>query len=248
MAIRTAIGARRSHEPELIDEDACDDSEYLITMRELETINRLTFGYRPTLLALERVVSRSRPKRLSVLDIGFGYGDTLRALGSWAHDKGVDIELHGVDINPRARTFARQAMIERCGPKVNLFTADVFSLDNFKCDVMINSLFMHHLDDSSIVRLLAWMTEQARLAWFVNDLHRHALAYYAIKAATRLCRCTRMIRNDAPVSVARSFRRQDWLDYLSDAKIPRDSTAIEWHFPFRYGVFCDTSVARKTHS
>jgi len=54
------------------------------------------------------------------------------------------------------------------------------------------------------------MDRHATPAGSSNDLHRHPLPRFFIKYAVRLLFANRMIRHDAPVSVARAFTASEW--------------------------------------
>ena len=236
--------ATRASGPELLDGDEFERAEYETTLREIEKINSWTNAYAPTIDAVARASRLAPGRRLRVLDLGFGYGDTLRRLHDWSQSAGVSLELSGIDLNPDAAALARAAT--PASMNIRYLTGDVFELggQSYVADVIINSLFAHHLDDAQVVRVLAWMTAHAKVAWFVSDLHRHVIPYHFIRLATRALGYNRLVRNDAPLSVARAFVRSDWLAYLDKAEIPRVSTTIRWHLPFRYGVFCDAGLAR----
>src|SRR3546814_10099828 len=108
--------------------------------------------------------------------------------------------------------------------------------DNRPVDIILCSLFTHHLADDELIRFLRWMTKQARVGWFVNDLHRHALPYHFIRSVMHLVPANRMVRHDAPVSVARAFTRQDWQRLIAEANLDPARISVKWFFPFRYGV------------
>ena len=75
----------------------------------------------------------------------------------------------------------------------------------------------------------------ARLGWFVNDLHRHQLAYYGFGALSLAAGWHRFVQHDGRLSVARSFRRADWERLLAEAGL--DGVArVRWHVPFRLCV------------
>ena len=241
------LNASRADFPELIDGADFSPEEFGNMLREIEIINRLTNGYGPTIDAIASVAGKYPHRRLRVLDIGSGAGDTLRAVRRWADRQGLELDLVGIDINPFAQKHAEACAGGSRG--IRYLTGDIFRFeeaDDF--DIMINALFMHHLDDVRIPFLLRWMTERARLAWFINDLHRHAIAYHFIKLATRALGFGRLVRHDGPLSVAKSFRRRDWKLYLEQAGIPVACVSIRWHLSFRYGVFCDTAQLRARKS
>jgi hypothetical protein len=52
-------------------------------------------------------------------------------------------------------------------------------------DIIFSSLFCHHFNNDSLVKQLSWMKENATIGFFINDLHRHKLAYWLIKWLTK---------------------------------------------------------------
>lgn len=231
----------RTYTEEIMDGDDYHEGEYQRCLEELEWINRLTSGYTPTLEAVERAYRLNGEEKLRVLDIGFGNGDTLRMIRRWADAKGFDIDLTGIDINPKAKRWAESATQPEM--RIRFETADAFDVDE-EYDLIINALMMHHLNDDEIVRLLRWMTDHSRVGWFVNDLHRHPVAFHFARFFTKAFGFGRLVRNDAPLSVARSFRPEDWDHYLERAGIARSSVRLRWHWAFRYGLFCHSFDAK----
>ena len=68
--------------------------------------------------------------------------------------------------------------------------------------------------------------------FFINDLHRHPLAYYLIKWLTKLFSKSYLVKYDAPLSVARAFKKKEWEILLKDAGIT--NYTIQWQWAFRY--------------
>ena len=225
--------AKRSYSLELMDSGGFKYEELKQTLEQLRLINVLTDGYRPTFHAIESLLPKSRPVR--ILDLGFGYGDMLRKIYVWAKSHGIAVELTGVDINPWAVDIAQRATPPDMPIQFQARNIFDFRSDE-KFDIIINSLFMHHLKDAEILKVIEWMQEHSEQGWFINDLHRHPVAYYFIKVFTRAFGFNRLIQNDAPLSVARSFSRVEWENYLLQAKIPLKQARIHWHWTFRYGV------------
>ena len=52
----------------------------------------------------------------------------------------------------------------------------------------------------------------------------------------RLLRVHRIVREDGQLSIARSFRRADWLDLLAEAGISEEEVRIVRRFAFRLCV------------
>ena len=202
---------------------------------ELETINTWLGGYQPVLNALARLKKRfptARPLRLA--DLGSGGGDTLRHVARWARKNKVAVELTGIDANQFMLDYA--AAKSQAYPEISYREFDIFSLA-FQAqpyDVLTCSLFCHHFTDDELVTLLRQWQQQAQVAVVINDLHRHWLAYHSIKWLTKLLGGSYLVQHDAPLSVARSFRRADWEQLLARAGIK--NYELRWRWAFRWQV------------
>lgn len=231
-------GSVRSYEKELMDDDATDDETFRACLEDLARVNRMSFGYRPTLGFLERLRREGRfphGRPLRVLDVGSGYGDILREIATWADKAGVSVALAGLDRNPAAERAARAATPE--GVAIDYRTADVFdfSLDE-PVDVVLSALFTHHLDDAALVRFLAWSERTAAVGWIANDLRRDRLAAFGFGVAAAALRMHRFVRHDGPVSFARAFVEADWRRALSEAGVPDGAAEIARRMPYRLCV------------
>jgi len=224
--------------PELMDSDATDLDTFRACLTDLAKINRLTLAYRPTLSFLDRLVrSKQLPRRrpLVIVDIGSGYGDMLRRIDRWAARRAVAVKLTGVDLNHWSARSAQEATPG--DQSIRWVTANVFDYHpDEPPDVIVSALFTHHLDTPSLVRFIAWMEANAALAWFVNDLHRHPVPYYAFRLASRALGFHYFVQHDGPVSIARAFVAADWRDMLARAGVASGAADISWHFPFRLCV------------
>ncbi len=228
--------SRRSHEPELMDGPDTDYETFRDCLRDLARVNVLSLGYRPTLAFLDRLRRSGRigPGRpVEILDAGSGYGDLLRRVDQWGVKHGLDLRLTGVDLNPwSARAAAEVTAPER---PIRWETGDVFAYRR-RADVVVSSLFTHHLDDALLVRFLHWMEERARLGWFVNDLQRHRLPAATFGPLASVLRFHRFVRHDGPVSFRRAFVAGDWHRLLREAGVPEGGTTVTPWFPFRLCV------------
>jgi hypothetical protein len=230
--------AKRDTTPELMDTEAVDYESFRDCLAQLTQVNALSFAYRPTLaffakLAREGGFPRDRP--LMVMDAGSGYGDMGRKVDRWAQKRGLAIEITGVDLNP----WAARAAAEASDPARPLrwVTANLFDYKpQGGADIVMSSLFAHHLPGDMLLRFVGWMEETARIGWFINDLERHPLPYYFVKSAFWATRRHRFMRHDGPVSVASAFQKRDWARYLAEAGLPEGAARIEPWMPFRLCV------------
>jgi SAM-dependent methyltransferase len=224
---------RRALTPELMDDPAVDYETFRACLADLAKVNRLTLAYRPTLAFLDRLHRSGRwPKDrpVVILDVGSGYGDMLRLIDRWAGARSLDVRLLGLDRNPWA---ARAAERGRGSQHIRWLSEDLFDHQG-GADIILSSLFSHHLDDLSLVRFLEWQEVNARIGWFINDLLRHPFSYYGFALLSRLMLWHPFVRHDGPVSISRAFRREDWIVYLAQAGV-RDARIEPW-FPFRLCV------------
>ncbi|WP_046243685.1 methyltransferase domain-containing protein [Hymenobacter terrenus] len=225
----------RASGPELMDDLTLATDALRQNLDELETINTWLGGYQPVLNALERLRHRF-PKGRSVrlADLGSGGGDTLRHVARWARKKGVSMELAGIDANQFMVDYAMAK--SQAYPEISYQQFDIFSpeFQDQPYDVLTCSLFCHHFTDDELVTLLRQWQQQARVAVVINDLHRHWLAYHSIKWLTRLLGGSYLVRHDAPLSVARAFRRQDWVKLMSRAGVMKYE--LRWRWAFRWQV------------
>lgn len=229
--------ASRSKLDELMDTEPVGFEEFRACLVDLSRVNRLTLAYRPTFAFLDRIAERGLPRGrpLEVVDVGSGYGDMLRKIDAWAEQRGVTVALTGVDLNPWSRKAASQAT--PAGRPIRWITADAFAYEPPRgIDVVVSSLFTHHLPDPLVIRFLRWMEATARLGWFVNDLHRHPVPYHFFRRFARLARYHRFVQHDGPVSIARAFEKSDWQRLLAEAGVDAASAKVQWWLPFRLCV------------
>lgn len=226
----------RAHLTELMD-GPCTYDELRACLRNLAQVNQFTRAYAPTIQWL-RQMARKNDKRppLHVVDVGCGGGDMLRRIERWSAHEGIEIRLTGVDLNPHAIRAAREFSPVASRIRWVVGEADSLNAKDGAIDVVISSLFTHHLNDEQILEFLRWMEQTARRGWFVNDLYRTRSAYIAFKALAAAVRWHRFIRNDGPISIRRAFSPADWRDYICNAGLSQQQIRIDVRWPARICV------------
>jgi SAM-dependent methyltransferase len=228
--------SQRANLIELMDMP-CSYEELRACLHDIARVNRLTLAQRPTLSWLEDLVAAgpvfSAPIR--IVDVGCGYGDTLRKIDRWATKRGIPVRLTGIDLNPDAIRAAREATPSR--QQIEWLVGDALA-DHTEgpIDVVICSLLTHHLTNSQIVLFLRWMEQTARRGWFIDDLHRKPLPYHLFRLWARLADWHPFVKNDGPVSIRRSFVAEDWKGLCAAAEIHEESVSIREHRPARLCV------------
>lgn len=218
----------RSYKKELLDQDHIPFQDIRKNMEELNFINRWLGGHDISIKGLKQLIQDS--KRITICEIGCGGGDNIRALRRWCDKKRIDAKFIGIDIKAECIKFAES----RTGPKDTEWITNDYKKVSFsnKPHIIFSSLFCHHFPSDELVSQLCWMKQNAVIGFFINDLQRHPLAYYSIKFFTSIFSSSYLVKNDAPLSVARGFKKNEWIDLMDKAGLKNYS--IEWKWAFRY--------------
>lgn len=224
--------SERSQEAEWMDDPALARPELERTLSEIERINQMLGGYRPSLGGLEWLLRdhpRSVPAR--ILDVGTGAADTPREMQRWAVAQDRSLEICAIDTSSATIDYAQARLAGAKG--IALECLDLFDLPkNARFDIVHAALVLHHFPGALAVTALSAMYERATLGIVVNDLHRHPLAWAGIRILTRVFSENPMLQNDAPLSVLRAFRRTELLELCRQAGLP--SPRLRWCPMFRW--------------
>jgi ubiquinone/menaquinone biosynthesis C-methylase UbiE len=225
--------SQRSYQAELMDDLSFGGDDMIRTLDELEIINLRLGGHKVVLNALNRLLKNAPAHReIHIADLGCGGGDMLRILAKWGRKKGLKLKLHGIDANKFIAEYGEFRSAEY--PEISYHVADIFS-DKFAMqgyDIILCSLFCHHFDETHLQKLFRQLKKQARLCVVINDLHRHWFAYYSIKYITKVFSKSPLIKNDAPLSVARGFSRKDIEKLMYNSLI--SDYDLKWKWAWRW--------------
>lgn len=217
---------QRSDKKELLDEEHIPEADLFLNLKELDTINHLLGGYNITFDALKDMVKPGKP--CTLVDIGCGGGDTLKRIDRWRRKKGYDIRLFGIDIKNVCIAYAERN---------NQGNGIGFICDDYRhsfrhiphIDILHACLFCHHLNEEELIGLIRFALAN-RTTLLINDLERNPFAYYAIKWLTKLFSGSYLVKNDAPLSVLRGFKKKEWLEIIQKAGAGRYSVKNKWAF------------------
>jgi 2-polyprenyl-3-methyl-5-hydroxy-6-metoxy-1,4-benzoquinol methylase len=181
-----------------------DSQDHFHALRGLARLNRWSRAAAMVWQSIEQL-SRECQRPLRVLDIATGGGDVLCSLATRAQRRRLHIDFSGCDVSPRAIEFAgeraRQHKLD-----ITFFAVDVLqeSLpDGF--DVMISSLFLHHLTEGQATALLRKMAGACGKMIVISDLRRSRRGLWLAHAATQLLTRSTVVHVDGPRSVENAF-------------------------------------------
>jgi 2-polyprenyl-3-methyl-5-hydroxy-6-metoxy-1,4-benzoquinol methylase len=223
--------AIRSRQEEQMDAPDLDPAVYEEVVHGLARVNRFTFTAHPVLAFLNRAIGSAKSFRL--MDVGFGDGDILRAIARWSRKRGIEADLVGVDLNEKSLRAAR-AMTPP-DMKIDYRAGDYLDQEG-PFDFIICVQTTHHMTDEQLLTLIRTMEKETRMGWLICDLHRHGFAYWGFPILARLLMVHRIVREDGRLSIARSFRRNEWREILTQAGVPPDKVRIVRRFAFRLCV------------
>jgi len=207
----------RSREPEMMDNPDLDGAEHVQALLGLSRLNSASFSQRIVWRPIHALAKDLRIDRLRVLDVGSGAGDVLLGLWKMAQRHRLALDLQGVDISGRAVAYAR-SRCQSAGALIDYTQLDALDAPlPTGADVLISSLFLHHLSEEQAVTLLRKMAVAAKHLVIVNDLRRCAAGLMLAHAACRVLTRSRVVHVDGPRSVRAGFTPAEMLDLLVQA-------------------------------
>ena len=225
---------QRSYQKELLDGNDIPFEDIAENMRELDFINTHLGGHSITINGFKSLLQNR--KTISVCEIGCGGGDNLNALYQFCKKNNIVALFTGIDINKDCIDYAKKnlVVISPQSGEINFIISDYRNVHfkNRKPDIIFSSLFCHHFNDDELVEMLHWMSNNSEIGFFINDLHRHPIAYHFIKMATTLFSKSYLVKNDAPLSVLRGFKKNEWEKIFQKAGIA--GYFIKWKWAFRH--------------
>jgi 2-polyprenyl-3-methyl-5-hydroxy-6-metoxy-1,4-benzoquinol methylase len=144
----------------------------------------------------------------------------------------LNVRVDGCDKSPQAVEFASMEAAAR-GVQSRFFVRDALNQPFPKgYDVIMCSLFLHHLDEADAIALLQRMATAAGRLVLVDDLVRSRLGYLLAYLGCRLLSASHIVHVDGPVSVAAAFTVPEALALASKAGL-QNATLVP-HWPQRF--------------
>lgn len=234
-----AFLSERQCEPELMDQPGLAATEHRRALAALRRINWFSRSNGELWNQLQRLVKDrdlqdcNQNQPLRVLDIACGGGDVAIRLATRAKRRGLHITIHACDISKTALSVAADAARRARLTNMEFFQLDVLneSIPN-GYDVLMCSLFLHHLSDADGQRVVGAMSRAAQKAVLIDDLLRTKLGYALCWIGCRILTRSRIVRVDGPLSIRAAYSLPE-LERLID-NCGLHGATIKRHWPERF--------------
>lgn len=227
--------AVRATIPEVMDDLHSSGADLQQALRELDRINFLLGGNYVTLSGISKLLEKQpAPDNVHIADLGCGSGDMLRLIRIMMEKRNRPATLTGIDANLNVIDFARSLTPGHY--RITYETVNIFS-ESFRArrfDIVTASLFFHHFTSAQLIDFFRELKNQVAIGVVINDIHRHWFAYHSIKWLTRMFSRSAMVKNDAPLSVLRAFKKSELVEILQRAGLTH--YRIRWCWAFRWQV------------
>jgi 2-polyprenyl-3-methyl-5-hydroxy-6-metoxy-1,4-benzoquinol methylase len=223
----------RTDQGEIMDDFAMEGEILRDALDKIASINQLLGGNKLTLHGVKDMLSTAeQDRKFTIVDVGCGNGDMLRALADYATTKGLTFNLIGIDANNFTITHARD--LSKNYANISYRCEDIFDkeFENLKYDIVLCTLTLHHFKDDQIEKLLSVFYKNATLGVVINDLHRSKIAYRSFQALCKVFRLNDMSREDGLVSILRGFKKVDLIQFSK--KLGFRKYDVKWKWAFRY--------------
>ncbi len=218
-------------EGELMDAPDLAADLHHSALKGLQRVNRLSGTAR---VLSRKIVSLfgAPPTNLRILDLACGGGDVTIALARQLKSVGVQATIEGWDRSDTAVAFAKERWDQQAdteGMSVSFHQHDVADLSEAaQYDVVMCTLFLHHLDRPSALALLRQMYRATRRVMLVDDLRRTWFGYRLAQLGCHLLTRSRIVHVDGPLSVRAAFTETEVEELSREAGLPKPEVSRHW--------------------
>jgi 2-polyprenyl-3-methyl-5-hydroxy-6-metoxy-1,4-benzoquinol methylase len=223
----------RTNEPEIMDDFALEGETLRDALDKIAKINRLLGGNRLTLQGVQQLLKGiSKSETITIVDIGCGNGDMLRALSDYGKKNNYKFNLIGIDAN--AFTVNHAESLSTTYKNISYRCEDIFDAEfkSLQYDMVLCTLTLHHFKDEEILSLMKVFYQNTSIGIVINDLHRSAVAYRLFQALCFVFQLNDMSREDGLVSILRGFKKAELENYSKQLQLKKYT--IQWKWAFRY--------------
>jgi 2-polyprenyl-3-methyl-5-hydroxy-6-metoxy-1,4-benzoquinol methylase len=238
--------------PEQMDDPGLCPKEHARALAGLRRINRLSGTSSQMVREILDIAARHPKREWRILDLGCANGELALELARDLDSK-LSYRITGWDISSNAILQARENLADQSSlkghstaePLVQFEVRDVFAMDEKQevtggsqsvpappFDIVYCTLFLHHFDDESSVRLMRRMKRLASVAVIVDDLQRTHAGWWLAYLGCHLLSRSPVVHFDGPQSVRAALTVEEARAFATKAQL--EPVAIRKHWPERY--------------
>ena len=224
-------------EGELMDAPDLAANLHHSALQGLQRVNRLS-GTASVLANKIVKLFGTNASSLRILDLACGGGDVTIGLAQQLQRVGITANIEGWDRSDTAIDFARARLNKLpahtpIASTVNFRQCDVEQLDtDEQYDIVMCTLFLHHLDRPAALDLLSRMHRATRHVVLIDDLRRTWLGYRLAQLGCYVLTRSHIVHVDGPLSVRAAFTEVEVENLSQEAGLPKP--VITRHWPQRF--------------
>ena len=226
--------SHRDLQPELMDDPQIDTTHHRHALAGLSRVNWWSRTDAAIWNAVRELKTAAPDTPLRILDIACGGGDVAIRLARRFQKSGRSVSIHGCDISETAIQVATEKA-RRAGvsdvrfSSMNILTDSMVEKDY---DVVLCSLFLHHLNDEDSRILLQQMRRGARQLVLIDDLRRCFSGYWLAWIGCRILTRCHIVHVDGPLSVKGAYTTSEALRLCHECGL--DGATAKHHWPQRF--------------
>ena len=203
---------------------------HVAALAGLERLNLLALHARPFWREIGPWAAGATPDQpLRVLDLACGGGGLVLGLRRRARRERLAVQVDGCDRSPTAVAFA-EARAAKAGLAGGRFFACDLLGDGVPSgyDVVINSLFLHHLTEDEAVAFLRDAAAKVQRVALISDILRTRLGLWLVRVACPVLGGSRIVVEDGLTSLRAAFTATELREIAAWAGFPGVSLRPHW--------------------
>jgi len=193
-------------EPEQLDNLSLSGKPLEKTLRSLKFINATLGNHRQLSTAvLTHCKKLSNNKKITIIDLGCGGGDSLLYLSKKLKKNNFETNLIGIDGNPKSIAYAKKSTKSISNiifKSMDILDPD-FNVPN--CDVLISSHFIYHFNDQQLITFIQGLKSQNLKHVIFSELYRSKVAFYLFSVLRNLLPISNIAKSDGLLAIRRAY-------------------------------------------
>lgn len=210
----------------MMDDPGLAPSMHADALRGLARLNSVSRAARAVYRQIKPIAARAGGS-VRLVDVAAGSADVTVGVCRAARRDGLDWGATACDVSDLALGQARSRALD-AGVELDTVRLDAIEDSLPAGDVMICSLFLHHLSEADATRVLASMKASARLGVVVSDLRRCGFGTMLARVAPRVMTRSPVVHVDAVRSARAAFDLAELHAMADDAGLAGAQVRPAW--------------------